>query len=141
MTGLPWLLLALTLGADAKRGESLYVARCGACHSLGENGAGPSHARLWGRRAGTQPGFDYSDALRASNLVWNEKTLEQWLSNPNALVPGNKMVVQLANDPLDRADLIVFLKQATAGARRPRARPESLRSAHPSPRSPRSSAD
>ncbi|MBL8913343.1 MAG: c-type cytochrome [Archangium sp.] len=98
---------------DASRGASLYVARCGACHSLGENGAGPSHQKLWGRKAATQPGFDYSAALRASKIVWNEKTLDRWLTNPNELVPGNKMMVQLASDPIDRADLIAFLRRET----------------------------
>lgn len=111
-------LLALEcFGADRARGERLYGARCGACHSLDENGPGPRHRGLFGRRAGTQPGFDYSDALRRSNLVWTGETLDRWLANPNALVPGNKMVVQLANDAVDRADLIAWLRSATSPRR------------------------
>ncbi|MFO0599578.1 MAG: c-type cytochrome [Myxococcaceae bacterium] len=109
------LALTLALGADPTRGETLYVARCGACHSLHDNGAGPKHEKLWGRRAGTQPGFDYSPALRASGLRWNAKTLDRWLADPSALVPGNKMVVRLADDPVDRADLIAWLERATSG--------------------------
>ena len=108
------LCCGVASGADSKRGETLYVARCGACHTIDENGAGPQHRGLFGRKAATQPGFDYSAALKASGLVWTEATIDRWLTNPNALVPGNKMVVQLANDPLDRADLIAYLKQATA---------------------------
>lgn len=99
--------------ADAARGAELYSARCGGCHSIADNGAGPRHSGLIGRKAGTQPGFDYSRALKKSKIVWDEKQLDRWLSNPNALVPGNKMVVQLANDPRDRADIIAYLVSAT----------------------------
>lgn len=103
-----------TWAGDAARGETLYVSRCGACHSIDDNGAGPKHRGLFGRKAGTQPDFDYSPALKASGLTWNESTIEKWISNPNALVPGNKMVVQLANEAKDRADIIAFLRKATA---------------------------
>jgi cytochrome c len=106
-----WGLVAQS--GDVARGEKLYVARCGACHSIEENGAGPRHRGLFGRKAGTQVGFEYSAALRASGVVWNAKTLDAWLANPNALVPGNKMVVQLANDPADRAALVAWLRSAT----------------------------
>jgi len=99
---------------DAARGGELYSARCGACHSIEENGAGPRHLGLFGRRAGSQPVYDYSPALRASGIVWTRQTLDQWLANPNELVPGNKMFVQLANEPGDRADLIEYLSVATA---------------------------
>lgn len=108
------LVLLLLAGApDAARGEQLYVSRCGACHSIDDNGAGPRHRGLFGRKAGTQPGFEYSEALRASGIVWTPTMVDRWLTNPNALVPGNKMVVQLANEPADRADLIAFLRRAT----------------------------
>ena len=100
--------------ADAARGAQLYSEKCGACHSIAENGAGPRHSGLIGRKAGTQPGFDYSRALKKSRIVWNGQTLEKWIANPNTLVPGNKMVVQLASDPRDRADIIEYLESATA---------------------------
>lgn len=105
---------ATAWAADAQRGEALYTARCGACHSIDDNGAGPKHRGLFGRKSGTQLGFDYSVALKAANLTWDEGTVSRWLSNPNALVPGNKMVVQLANEPQDRDDIIAYLKKATA---------------------------
>jgi cytochrome c len=114
------LLVAVTANSalyaatgDPARGAQLYAARCGACHSIDDNGAGPRHRGLFGRRAGTQQGFDYSEALKRSKIVWNERTLDRWLQNPSALIPGNKMVVQLASDPRDRADLIAYLKRAT----------------------------
>jgi cytochrome c len=101
------------MSEDAVRGEQLYSARCGACHSLTDNAAGPRHAGLIGRQAGTQPGFAYSDALARSGIRWSPQLLDRWLENPNTLVPGNKMVVQLASEPHDRADIIAFLRQAT----------------------------
>jgi cytochrome c len=103
---------------DAARGASLYDSRCGACHSPDDNGPGPRHRGVAGRPAATQPGFDYSDALRRSGLVWTDANLDAWLANPNALVPGNKMAVRLASDAQDRGDLIAFLKSlrpASAG--------------------------
>ena len=95
--------------ADAVRGEELYNSRCMACHSIPDNGAGPRHAGLIGRKAGTQPGYDYSKALKKSKITWDVAKLDKWLENPNTLVPGNKMAVQLANDPKDRADIIQYL--------------------------------
>jgi cytochrome c len=70
-----------------------------------------------GRKAGTQPGFDYSAALAASNIVWSPQTLERWIADPNALVPGNKMIVQLANDPADRAAIVAYLVASSGAAR------------------------
>ena len=58
------------------------------------------------------PGFSYSAALQQKKFVWDSAKVNRWLSNPNTFVPGNKMVVQLANDPLDRADIIAFLQSA-----------------------------
>lgn len=103
--------------ADAARGQDLYTSRCGACHSVADNGPGPRHRGVFGCRAGTQAGFDYSDALRESGLIWNDSTLDRWLSDPNKTVPGNMMAVQLANDPKDRADLIAFLHSVSKGER------------------------
>jgi cytochrome c len=111
-----FLCCGLTLAhADDQlaRGERLYQERCGACHSLEEHGAGPKHRGLIGRKAGTRSGFDYSAALAASNLVWSAQTLERWIADPNALVPGNNMIVQLANDPADRAAIIAYLVAST----------------------------
>jgi cytochrome c len=113
------LLLAAVAHADDQltRAEQLYHERCGACHSLDEHGAGPKHRGLLGRRAGTQSGFDYSAALVASNVVWSPQTLERWIADPNALIPGNKMIVQLANDPADRAAIVAYLIASSSAAR------------------------
>jgi cytochrome c len=101
--------------ADPARGKTLYDARCGGCHAIAENGPGPRHQGLFGCQAGTQSGYAYSEALRASGVIWNDATLDRWLADPNALVPGNAMVVQLAPLAAERADLIAFLRAATQG--------------------------
>lgn len=105
-------LASPVLAGDAQRGEQLYLARCGACHSLDSNGAGPRHRGVVGRRVASVPGFSYSTALQQKKFLWDPAQLDRWLSNPNEFVPGNKMVVQLASDPHDRADIIAFLQQA-----------------------------
>jgi cytochrome c len=94
---------------DAARGEALYQG-CQDCHSIDENGVGPRHRGVFGRAAGTQPGYSYSTALKQSGVVWNEDTLDKWLTNPQGFIPGVKMFYHLAN-PQDRADVIQFLKE------------------------------
>jgi cytochrome c len=79
------------------------------CHSLDKNGIGPSHRNVFGRTAGSVANYSYSAALKASNIVWSETTLDQWLTNPQALVPGTKMMFSVDNAQ-DRADVIAFLK-------------------------------
>jgi cytochrome c len=69
---------------------------------------GPRHAGVFGRRAGSVAGFDYSPALSASGIVWNAQTLEHWLSNPESLIPGQRMGYSLG-DATARADVIAFL--------------------------------
>ena len=99
--------------ADATRGARLYAERCSACHSIDDNGAGPRHRGLFGRRAGTVEGFAYSAALKRSGIVWTPETVDRWLANPSRLVPGNIMVARLADDPADRADIVAYLRDAT----------------------------
>jgi cytochrome c len=107
---------------DAAHGEMVYQD-CMICHSLDKNEIGPKHRDVFGRRAGTVPAYDYSAALKASNIVWNEATLDEWLTDPQAVVPGTKMTFSV-DDAHDRADVIAFLKEratsrpsATAGAK------------------------
>ena len=67
---------------DAERRQKLYEARCGGCHSLDANRIGPMHRGVFGTRAGTVVGYEYSDALRRSEVVWDEQTLERWFARP-----------------------------------------------------------
>lgn len=100
---------------NAERGKQVFRV-CVACHSIekGAHRTGPSLAGIWGRRAGTVDGFRrYSEALKGSNAVWNENTLDQWLKDPQAFAPGNRMKLGNIDDGADRADLIAFLKQVS----------------------------
>ena len=94
---------------DADRGEQVYQA-CQDCHTLDKNDVGPRHRGVFGRKAGSLPDYAYSAALKSSNIVWNEETLDKWLTNPQAVAPGAKMFFHLS-DAQDRADVIEFLKE------------------------------
>ncbi len=99
--------------ADAAHGKMIYRQVCAACHSLEYNGVGPAHKNVFGRRAGTQPSYTYSPALAASGLTWTESNLNRWLTDPEAMVPGQKMGISVA-DANDRADVIAYLKSLQA---------------------------
>ena len=97
---------------DPAKGEQIYH-RCQGCHSIDRNRVGPMHKGLFGRTAGRVPGFNYSDAMKNSGIVWSEQTLDQFLQGPRKMVPGTKMTYAGVPDPQERADLIAYLKQAT----------------------------
>src|SRR5690606_25310026 len=96
------------------RGQALY-ARCQACHALAQDRVGPRHCGLFGRTAGSLPGYAYSDAMKRSHIVWDAKTLDRFLTKPLALVPGSSMTYDGIADAQERADLIAYLKAASAG--------------------------
>jgi cytochrome c len=98
---------------DAGRGEALYKSKCTTCHSIDYNGVGPAHKNLIGRKAGSLPDYSYSPALQVSSVVWSEQTLDKWLTNPEKFIPGQKMGF-LVPSAQERADLIAYLKKATA---------------------------
>jgi cytochrome c len=103
--------------ANLKRGQLLYMV-CKACHDV-EAGlphkVGPNLHGMFGRKAGTAEGFKYTDALVKSGIVWTPATMDAWLKQPGALVPGNGMAFAgIANDA-DRESLIAWL-MANSGA-------------------------
>ena len=100
-------------GGDPARGEEIY-RRCMACHSIEHDLVGPHHAGLFGRKAGSLPGYDYSPAMRAAGWIWDAATLDRFLANPRGVVPGTKMGFAGVQDPDERADLIAYLQRATA---------------------------
>lgn len=106
---------ALAADGDPTRGEQIYH-RCQGCHSIDANRVGPRHAGLFGRHAGSLDDYSYSDAMRASGVVWNETTLDQFLTAPRKFIPGTKMPFAGIPDAQERADLIAYLKKATAPA-------------------------
>lgn len=101
------------LTAGAERGKKLYMAQCGACHSLDQNRVGPRHRGIVGRRAGSVPDFRYSPALQKLDLVWNADTLDTWLQNPSAVAPGTSMGFRVRK-PEDRDAIISFLESMNA---------------------------
>jgi cytochrome c len=98
-----------TLHGDADHGKALYQG-CQACHSIDDNDLGPRHRGVVGRRAGSVDDYAYSKALKDSGLTWDEGTLDRWLTNPSALVPGTKMFFKI-DDAQARADIIAYLKE------------------------------
>jgi len=95
---------------DAVRGKAVFEKRCTGCHALNQDREGPHLTGIFGRTAGSVPGFDYSTALRNSHIVWGEATLERWLTDPQTMVPGADMDFYVAK-PDERADVIQFLKE------------------------------
>jgi cytochrome c len=111
MAALALLFAAGAGAADAEKGKEIY-GRCLACHALEYDRVGPRHCGLFGRRAGSVPGFAYSEAMKRSKIVWNEKTLDRFLANPPKAVPGTAMTYAGVPDAKERADLIAYLKTA-----------------------------
>lgn len=99
-------------GGDAEHGRQLYSSVCIACHSIDVSLAGPAHRGVFGRKAGSVSDFEYSPALKKSKVIWNEKTLDKWLTNPEKFIPGQKMGYSVSNAK-DREDLIAYLKSQT----------------------------
>jgi cytochrome c len=107
----------------AARGAAVF-RQCVACHAVepGVHLTGPSLARVWGRRAGTVEGFTrYSEPLKHAGVVWNAATLDRWLEDPQAVVPGNLMTFPGLKDARQRADLIAYLKSVAEGQAPPAA--------------------
>ncbi len=98
---------------DATRGAEVYASRCGGCHSVDADRVGPRHTGVFGRRAGTVEGFDYSPALKTSAVVWDAKSLNRWLTDPESLVVGQRMGYSLGDAAL-RADVIAYLATLTS---------------------------
>lgn len=122
-----WRHAALALGAlaalgppawaqsgDVARGQGLFESRCGGCHSLDENRVGPALGNVVGRVAGKRVDFAYSAALATASHVWTPDKLQQWLTDPEALVPGQAMGYRLA-EAADRRDVVAFLQSLATG--------------------------
>ncbi len=114
------VLVALSLGIsapaaaqDVKAGESIF-AQCRACHQVGEkarNLVGPKLNGLFGRKAGTVEGYNYSEANKKSGITWDEKTFAEYIANPRAKIPGTKMAYAGLKDPKRIENLTAYLKQ------------------------------
>ena len=101
---------------DPKKGKRIF-ARCLSCHILTEAGPkkqGPTLYGIFGRTAGALEGFSYSKAMAESGIVWDETTIDAYVADPKGYIPGNKMAFVGVKKAKQRADLIAYLKEATA---------------------------
>jgi cytochrome c2 len=99
---------------DAARGEAKFQD-CAACHRLeaGANNVGPSLHGVFTRKAGELADFRYSPAIKRSGLVWTPETLDKFITDPQDVVPANRMPYAGMASASDRADLIAYLQNAT----------------------------
>jgi cytochrome c len=101
---------------DAARGQRVFNQQCRACHTLEKDGAqtaGPNLHGVFGRKAGTAAGYEFSDAMKKSGITWDEATMTDYSRDPKAKVPGTKMVFNGVKNAGQLADLVAYLKQAT----------------------------
>lgn len=102
-------------GGDPVMGKRLF-AQCGSCHTTAAGGpspVGPNLHGLFGRKAGSLPGFAYSEAMQASKIVWSDTELDAYIKQPSSFVPGTKMVFMGVAKDKARADILAYLKEAT----------------------------
>jgi nitrite reductase (NO-forming) len=113
----PTAAAAPSAGGDPAAGR-LVFRKCQACHSMepGKAILGPSLAGIIRRKAGSETGYNYSPALKQANIVWDAKTLDAYLSDPQKFIPGNKMPFPGLKTDHDRADIIAFFVAAASGA-------------------------
>ncbi|MBO0765850.1 MAG: cytochrome c family protein [Hyphomicrobiaceae bacterium] len=101
---------------DVENGKAIFN-KCRACHQIGEgakNMVGPVLNGLFGRKAGSIAGFNYSEANKSSGITWDEPTFREYIKSPKAKIPGTKMVFVGISDDQDIDDLVAFLKQFDA---------------------------
>src|SRR5215471_116508 len=101
---------------DSARGERLFNQQCKACHTLEQGGAelaGPNLHALFGRKAGTGGSYKHSEAMAKSGIVWDDKTLAEYLKDPKGKVPGTKMTFIGLKQDQQQEDMIAFLRKAT----------------------------
>ncbi|SPA43591.1 Cytochrome c2 precursor [Cupriavidus taiwanensis] len=109
-TAIPTAAMA---AADLQAGKALFATRCASCHHVGRNaraGFGPQLNGIFGRAAGSTPDFQYSDAMRASKVVWSHDTLRAFVRSPGKVVPGTKMRFWGLGDDQQITDLLAYLE-------------------------------
>ena len=109
-----WSSVGLAQG-DPAAGEKVFN-KCKACHVADEaqNRVGPHLVGLFGRQAGSVEGFKYSDAMKESGVTWSEETIAEYIADPRGYIKGNRMAFVGLKDEEDVANLVAYLKEATA---------------------------
>lgn len=110
--GLAFGLVTPTIAQDAALGEKVFL-KCRACHQVGEtakNGVGPNLNGLFGRKAGTVAGYNYSDANKNSGLTWDEATFKEYIKDPKAKMPGTKMAFAGLKNDTEITNIVAYLK-------------------------------
>ena len=105
---------------DAAAGEKVFGV-CRACHQIGETAkiaVGPVLNGVIGRKAGTYPGYSYSEANKNSGITWDEATFTTYIKNPRGTIPGTKMIFIGITDEKKIEDLIAFLEQYDADGKK-----------------------
>jgi cytochrome c len=97
---------------DATAGQLLYEQKCAGCHAVDANRVGPAHRGVFGRNAGRVSDFAYSSALKNSEVIWNEQTLQAWLADPEKLIAGQAMYFKVTSVQ-SRQDVIAYLATLT----------------------------
>jgi cytochrome c len=117
---LPALLLPLAAQAEDDDLEITFNDHCRECHSFVKivNRLGPSLYGVVGRKAGSEPGYGYTESLKSSGVTWDEPTLDKWIADPGAVIPGNGMSPPYSglNDAAIRKRIIAFLKKISPDA-------------------------
>ena len=106
-------LPGIALAQDAKAGAQVF-AKCGICHEVGEtakSGVGPVLNGVLGRKAGSYPGFNYSEANKGSGITWNAAQFKEYITNPQAKVPGTRMAFAGIKDETEIANLWAYINQ------------------------------
>ena len=102
--------------ADLANGEAKFAV-CRSCHTRTEGGADMTGPNLWGifgRKAGSKPGFNYSDDMKNAGWTWDADRMDKWITNPRATLPGTKMTYVGMPDANDRRDVIAYVKVSTS---------------------------
>src|SRR5258708_4554426 len=111
LTGVVCATIAMAASVkDAGRGREIFEKRCTGCHTLDKIKVGPALRGVYGRNAGKDPQFTYSDAVKSASITWEESTLDRWLTDTESVIPGNDMTFRL-DDPADRSKIIAYLRQ------------------------------
>ena len=109
---------SLAAAADPDKGKAVFE-QCAACHSLDGTGDydGPSLKGIIGRKAGSLEDYRYSAAMKRSDVTWDAATLDKYVADPQAFIPGNRMAFAGIGDQAQRADLIAYITVATKDAK------------------------